>query len=246
MTMNFAHRGFSAQYPENTMLAFRKAVEAGCDGIEMDVRLSLDGAVVISHDSSLARMAGAEGHVRDYPLAELKRINFCGSHPECGFTPIATLEEYFDYIRNTDVVTNIEIKSNVGNFKAIEDKCIELIRAYQLEEKIIFSSFNHYSMVYCKSAAPEIKTGLLFGTTYSEEFAKLGVVGYAKLCDADYLHPSYNGMTPEDVAAVQTAGVGVNVWTVDDAEMMRQYLAVDAHGIISNRPDILRDVIDNK
>ncbi len=243
MSMNFAHRGYSSAYPENTMLAYRKAVETGAQGIEMDVRFSKDGVIVISHDGNMERMAGKKGHVRDFDLAELKTFNFCGSHPEAGFTPIATLEEYFDYIRTTDVVTNIEIKSDVGNFAALEEACVAMIRAYKLEEKIIFSSFNHFSMVYCKRIAPEIKTGLLFGSEYSKEFEPLGFAGYAKFCHADYLHPHYSGMSPADVEAAQADGIGVNVWTVDDPEIMKAYLAVDAHGIITNHPEILHELL---
>ncbi len=242
MSMNFAHRGFSSAYPENTMLAYRKAVEAGAQGIEMDVRLSKDRQIVISHDGNMERMAGRAGHVRDFTVEELKKFNFCGSHPEAGFTPIATLEEYFDYIRTTDIVTNIEIKSDPGNFGDLEDACVAMIRAYKLEEKIIFSSFNHFSMVYCKRIAPEIRTGLLFGTEYNKAFESLGFAGYAKFCRADYLHPHYSGMSPADVEAAQAEGIGVNVWTVDDPEIMKAYLAVNTHGIITNHPDILTDL----
>jgi len=243
VSMNFAHRGFSAEYPENTMLAYRKAVEAGAHGIEMDVRLSADREIVISHDGKMDRMAGIHGHVRDFTLAELKQFNFAGEHTEVGFEPIATLAEYLDYIRTTNVVTNIEVKSDVGNFGELETKCVKLIRDFHLEDAIIFSSFNHYSMVYCKEIAPEIQTGLLFGTKYSEEFADMGFAPYAKFCKADYLHPHYTGMTPEDVVQAQKAGIGVNVWTVNDEETMKAYLAVNAHGIITNHPDMLHNLM---
>ncbi len=239
MSMNFAHRGFSAAFPENTMLAYAEAVKAGCQGIELDVRLSRDGEVVISHDGSMDRMAGRPGHVRDFTLAELRTFDFSGSHPEAGFTPIATLREYFAYIRATDVITNIEIKSDVANFGALEDACIAMIREFHLEERIIFSSFNHYSMVYCKREAPEIRTGLLYGREYGGEFANLAPAAYARLCLADYLHPHYDGMSPSDVLTAQLEGVGVNVWTVNDETLMKAYIAVGAHGIITNHPDVL-------
>ena len=78
MTLNFAHRGFSGQYPENTMLAFEKAVEAGADGIELDVQFSKDGKLVIMHDESLLRTAGIDGFVKDYTLEQLKAMDFSG------------------------------------------------------------------------------------------------------------------------------------------------------------------------
>ncbi len=78
MTLNFAHRGFSGQYPENTMLAFEKAVEAGADGIELDVQFSKDGKLVIMHDESLLRTAGIDGFVKDYTLEQLKAMDVSG------------------------------------------------------------------------------------------------------------------------------------------------------------------------
>ncbi len=243
MSLNFAHRGFSASYPENTMLAYQKAVEIGAQGIEMDVRFTRDRKVIISHDGKLERMAGKPGHVRDYDLSELRTFNFCGMHPEAGFTPIVTFEEYLDYIRTTDIITNVEIKSNADNFLAIEDACVDLIRRFHLEERIIFSSFNHDSMIYCKRIAPEIRTGLLFYGEFSREFAHLSFADYAKLCCADYLHPHHTSMTPEDVAQAQEDGIGVNVWTVDDPDIMRRYIAVGTHGIITNHPEILHGIL---
>lgn len=78
MTLNFAHRGFSGQFPENTMLAFEKAVEAGADGIELDVQFSKDGELVIMHDETLNRTAGVDGFVKDYTLEQLKAMDVSG------------------------------------------------------------------------------------------------------------------------------------------------------------------------
>jgi len=241
MSKNFAHRGYSANYPENTLLAFQKAVEAGCHGIENDVRLTKDGVIVISHDGDLGRMGAGTGAVRDLTLEELKAINFAGHHTECGFVPICTLEEYFDFIRTTNVVTNIEIKSDADNFGKLEQDTIAMIERYQLQDKIIFSSFNHYSMALCKRINPEIKTGLLFGDKIDKSYASMTFADYARFCHADFLHPHYSGMTCADVIAAQRDGIGVNVWTVDDPDIMDSYIAVGCHGIISNKTDLLRE-----
>ncbi|MBE6930892.1 MAG: glycerophosphodiester phosphodiesterase [Ruminococcaceae bacterium] len=241
MSMNFAHRGYSAAYPENTLLAFQKAVEAGCHGIENDIRLSKDGVIVISHDGSLGRMGAGEGNVRDLTLAELKAINFAGHHTECGFVPICTLEEYFDYIRTTKVVTNIEIKSDYANFGKLEQDAIDMIVRYNLQDQIIFSSFNHFSMALCKHLNPEIKTGLLFGKELKKPDEAMSFADYARFCNADFLHPHHTGMTCADVIAAQRDGIGVNVWTVDDPDIMDSYIAVGCHGIISNKTELLAE-----
>ena len=92
--LNFAHRGFSGKYPENTMLAFRKAWEAGADGIELDVQLTKDGQVVIIHDEKLDRTTNGTGNVRDYTLAELRRLDASYIYAgQMGINPIPTLEE---------------------------------------------------------------------------------------------------------------------------------------------------------
>ena len=98
----FAHRGFSGRYPQNTMLAFQKALESGCDGIELDVQLTKDGEVVIIHDEYLDDLTDFTGNVRDYTLGELKSCNAGGKWQEAyGFQPIPTFEEYCDCLLYT-------------------------------------------------------------------------------------------------------------------------------------------------
>ena len=101
MTLNFAHRGFSGQFPENTMLAFEKAVEAGADGIELDVQFSKDGELVIMHDETLNRTAGVDGFVKDYTLEQLKAMDVSGKWGDrYGSMEIPTLREYFTRFKN--------------------------------------------------------------------------------------------------------------------------------------------------
>ena len=110
----FAHRGFSGRYPQNTMLAFQKALESGCDGIELDVQLTKDGEVVIIHDEYLDDLTDFTGNVRDYTLGELKSCNAGGKWQEAyGFQPIPTFEEYCEWASGNSLITNVEIKSSV-------------------------------------------------------------------------------------------------------------------------------------
>lgn len=162
MSKVFAHRGFSGKYPENTMLAFEKAVELGVDGIELDVHLSKDGEMVIIHDEKVDRTCNGTGKVKDLTLAELRELDasamFAG---QFGINRIPTLEEYMEHVRDLPLITNIELKTNIYEYEGLLEKVHGIIRQYQYEDRVIISSFNHYSVVKMMKIAPELKYGLL-------------------------------------------------------------------------------------
>ena len=144
MVKNFAHRGFSGKYPENTMLAFEKAVEAGADGIELDVQLTKDGEIVIIHDETIDRTTDGKGFVADYTYEELKKFDASYIYTgKMGFNKIPALREYFEFVKDKNIVTNIELKTGINEYFGIEEKVWGLIKEYNLAEKIIISSFNH-------------------------------------------------------------------------------------------------------
>src|SRR3712207_1905347 len=144
MIKNFAHRGFSGKYPENTLLAFEKAIELGVDGIELDVHLSKDNEMVIIHDENVSRTTNGEGYIKDLTYEEISKLDasyiYTGQY---GFNKIPTLREYFELVKDKDVITNIELKTNIFEYPGIEQKVWELIQEYHLESKVIISSFNH-------------------------------------------------------------------------------------------------------
>ena len=112
------------------MLAFQKALESGCDGIELDVQLTKDGEVVIIHDEYLDDLTDFTGNVRDYTLGELKSCNAGGKWQETyGFQPIPTFEEYCEWASGNSLITNVEIKSSVYYYEELEKKTMELIEA---------------------------------------------------------------------------------------------------------------------
>lgn len=236
--LNIAHRGFSGEYPENTMLAFRKALEAGCDGIELDVHLTRDGQVVIIHDEELARTTGETGCVYDYTLEELRRFDAGRIKPgKFDFEPIPTLEEYLDWVMTTDLITNIELKNGVVWYKDMEQKVLDLIRARHLEKKIIFSSFNHESIRLCGKLAPDIERGFLYDCWL------LDGGSYAKEHGVQYMHPCFISLTEENVAEVHEKGIGLNVWTVNEEADMRRMLELGVNAIITNFPNRLVSVL---
>ena len=146
-----AHRGFSGTYPENTMLSFEKAVENGADAIELDVHLSKDGEVMIIHDEALARTTGRDGFVFDYTRSELEKISAGKTKDDkFGFTPIPSLEEYLAMIKDTKLYTNIELKTAPVYYPGIEEKTLDLVRRFSLEDRILYSSFNWLSVLRMK------------------------------------------------------------------------------------------------
>ena len=209
----FAHRGSSGQWPENTMLAFRKAMEEGADGIENDVHLSKDGEVMIIHDESLARTAGVDSMVWDLTRSELERISAGRTQQDrYGFTPIPSLDEYLTFMEeHRDKVTNIELKTAPVYYPGIEEKVLELVRRHGLEENVIYSSFNWLSVVKMKRMDPTCKVGLLFSG-------------------------DFNDMDGGLVKALQSEGRQVNMWTVNETLDIRNAIEWGVDGIITNHP----------
>jgi glycerophosphoryl diester phosphodiesterase len=234
MTKNYAHRGFCALYPENTMLAFQKAVEAGCDGIELDVHLTADNRIVIIHDEDVGRTTNGKGFVKDLPFDRIKELD-AGQ----GQT-IPSLDEYFDFVQNLDITTNIELKNLIFPYQGLEERVIRLIRERRLEDRVIFSSFNHQSVYLCKSTAPEIKCGLLY------DCKLINCGAYARDYGIEYLHPNFPNLTAESIREIHQAKVMVNVWGVNSRTEMEHTVSMEADGIITNDPALLHLVLQQK
>ena len=119
----YAHRGFSGSYPENTMLAFKKAAETGCYGIELDVQLTKDGEIVVIHDEKIDRTTNGTGYVKDFTLAELKKFDASKLFPnQFKGISVPSFAEYCEWVKTTPLVTNIEIKTGVYYYENIEEK----------------------------------------------------------------------------------------------------------------------------
>lgn len=142
----WAHRGASGYCPENTLPAFEKAVEMGAQGIELDIQLTKDEKIVVIHDEWINRTSDGEGWVKDYTLEELRRYNYNKNFPELGHVDIPTMEEVFALIRPTDLIINIELKTGIVFYDRLEERILELTKRMGMEDRVIYSSFNHYSI----------------------------------------------------------------------------------------------------
>lgn len=241
MTKNIAHRGFSSEYPENTMLAFRKAVEAGCDGIELDVQLTRDGVPVVVHDERIKRTTNRAGLVKDFTAEEIRRFDASnGFDGSFGINPIPTLREYFQYIKDQDVFTNMELKNGIFRYEGMEEKVVALIREFGISEKVMFSSFNHQSMLLCKQLAPSIPCAFLTSCWQIEAGA------YAEKNGVEFINPHFPFLTEENLREMNRHRIGAQVWTVDDVEIMERLVRLDVYAVITNRPDALKKVLGHK
>lgn len=233
-----AHRGASAVCPENTLIAFERSLELGATGIETDVQMSSDGRLVLIHDETLSRTAGAEGWVKDHTYDEL-RTRDAGSwfHADFAGERIPSLEELFKLVQGRGILLNLELKNGIVSYKGMEEKIIQAIRDWKMEQQVILSSFNHASLVRCKRLAPEIRTALL----YMEKLYR--PYDYAAKLEASGLHPYRLAVTYEEVAAALAQGIVTYPFTVNDPAEMQAMIDMGVQGIITDVPDVLASLV---
>lgn len=233
-----AHRGAAAYAPENTEASFRLAMEMGADGIELDVHLSKDGIPVVIHDERLNRTGGRDAWVKDLTLAELKDLDFgAWFKSEHAGQRIMTLEEVMILLRCWSGLLNIELKSGLVTYEGLEEKVIRLVYTYGRTDSVIISSFNHYSLLKVKEIDPRIKIGLLY---------MAGMVApweYAERVGAEAIHPLYYNIVPPVMEGCKAHGILINPFTVDKPEHIKAVAAAGVDGIITNVPDIAKEII---
>lgn len=231
MTEIFAHRGYSAKYPENTMLAFVEAEKAGADGIELDIQLTKDGEIVVIHDDKVDRTTNGTGYVKDLTLKEIQNLNAAHNHATIiKKEPVPSLREVLEWLRTNELQCNIEIKPSLESFRKIEEPLITMIRKYGLTERIVISSFNHYSIVYCYQLAPEIEIAPL----YAEGLFMPWV--YANSIKAKGMHPKHLVAPNEIIEAALDFGMKVRPYTVNKEQDMRRLFEIGCTAFITDDP----------
>lgn len=200
----WAHRGCSQRYPENTLLAFEKAIELkNCTGIELDIQLTKDGELIVIHDERVDRTTEGIGFVKDFTLTELKRLHiYADMNPT---QTIPTLGEVFDLIEKrlkSGMKLNIELKNSLYPYLGMEEKILNMAAQRGLEDAIVYSSFSTKSMERMKELNPNVEIGIL-DSKVSDCLYKLRGIG------ADALHPYWKGM---DLSAQRIKGYNVRAW----------------------------------
>lgn len=231
-----AHRGASGQglAPENTLPAFRLALDLGADLVELDVHRSKDGAIVVIHDDRLDRTTNGHGAIRDLTLDEIRRVDAEGG------APVPTLTEVLDLIRDHGIAL-IEIKP-----KDITSDVVQTIREADATGFVVLQSFHASVIMDAFRFAPEIPRGLLIGSWTAGQSAAIGgeLVRRAASVGAGVVVPACGLVTADLVRAVHCRGLGLWTFTVDDEETMRRLIESEVDGIITNYPDRLRYVLN--
>jgi glycerophosphoryl diester phosphodiesterase len=227
--LKIAHRGASQCEPENTLRAFRRAIELGADMIEIDVHLSRDGIPVILHDFQLDRMTDGHGPVSDKSLTELKTLTVAGVET------IPTLAETIDLVRG-QCGLYIELKG-----EGTPGPTVETLRGEGFTSEVIVGSFRPWLVSETKALAPEIRTSILTGELGAD------YVALARSVNADYVHLCWERaapqphrlLTPDLIATLRSASLGIVLWHEERPEEIRELLKLDVDGICSNAPDLL-------
>lgn len=236
--INFAHRGNSSEFPENTILSFKEAVKANADAIELDVHKTKDNKLVVIHDEEVDRTFLGRGYVKDYTLTQIKSLkcrkyNF-RNNDEC---IIPTLEEVLELIKYTPLSLNIEIKNDKVNYENIEEDVINLINKYDMKKRVIISSFNHKALLKCKEIDDEIETGMLYDSPIPNLFK------YAKEHKVNALHPSFFCIREDIIKEAHKNNLKVNVYTINIVEIMKLLMKWDIDGIITDCPKKLEKLL---
>ena len=234
MPFCMAHRGFSKVAPENTLIAFEKALELDyVTSIELDVQLSKDGIPVIIHDFSLERTTNGGGFVKDKTFHELRELD-AGSWFSNQYVgeKIPSLEEVLKLLRNKDCFVNIELKTAGGRYKGYEHTIIDLVKKYDLEKTVCLTSFDHEVIKNIKSIETEIRTGLII------EGNPVLLREQLLDCGATILSINVNFLTIELVERLKNDPIDIVTWTVNDAATMQKVIGISKDiYICTNFPD---------
>ncbi len=222
----FAHRGLSSIYPENTIVAFKKALEYKIDGIETDVQLTKDNKLVIFHDELLKRTTNKDGFLKDYNLEELEKLNANNGYE--GFYKIPTLDEFLNLVKDEDITINLELKTSVFEYLGIEKMVYDKIKEYKMMDKIIISSFNHNSLLRFRKLDSNIRIGLLTSDRLIEP------IDYIYKYNFNCFHPFFMAFNKDDVIKAHNMNIDVNVWTVDLDEAYQMCMNMNVDTIMTN------------
>lgn len=230
-----AHRGWSGKAPENTLAAFEQAINyTGVDGVELDVQLTKDGIPVVIHDFHLSRTTNGKGKVVDFTWADLQRFD-AGSwfDPTYASQRIPSLEQVLQLCKGTKLI-NIELKQIGDRHQGLEEQVIQLVLAYQMEEQVVITSFDHYSVQKVKQLAPHLKAGpILCGNPLLLE-------EQLQAMNADFLSIDYEFVTPKLIEAMRQRNRDIMAWTVDESEVMQDLMKLSNEiWLCTNHPDRL-------
>ena len=237
----FAHRGASAQAPENTLAAFELAVAQQADAIELDAKLTADGQVVVIHDPTVDRTTGSHGRVKDLTLAQLQSLE-AGSFFSEKYRGerIPTLEEVFETLGKR-IFINVELTNyNTPRDHLVETVCM-LVKRFGLQKSVMFSSFFASNLSKARAYLPDVPRGLLAFRGFLGAWARSFGFAFGRY---QALHPNLKDVTPQQVQRVHRLQRRIHVWTVDAAEDMRRLFGWGVDAIFTDDPQLAVQIRD--
>jgi glycerophosphoryl diester phosphodiesterase len=250
-----AHQGGDGVWPGDTMYAFDKAVEIGADVLEMDAHITKDGEIVLMHDEAVDRTTNGTGLIEDLTLAEIQQLDaaYKWTNDEGKTFPfrgqgiqVPTLNELFEKYPDMRYVIEIKLTQN-----PIDKPFCNLIRAYNMQDKVIVASFHDQAMNGFRETCPEIATSA--SRTEVRNFVLLGKVFLSGFVVPRYqsIQPPYDPseslgipiMTERFLREAHAKNIRVEPWTVNDPELMKQYIEWGVDGIITDRPDLMVEIL---
>lgn len=239
-----AHRGDSADHPENTLAAFEAAARAGADVVELDVRLTADGIPVVLHDEDLSVTTDGLGLVRELTLSQVKRFDASGGRGPRQEVP--TLDEALEVVAGGGAGLDLEIKS-IGGTPPAQQELLEaalvVMEGADFPGPVLVSSFNGLTLQRCRELAPGVPTGFLSPAAIEP----MSSLNYARESGHEFVLPQAEALLeagPGFVEGCHAAGVRVGTWTVDDEGTMETLFRWGVDALASNRPGLAVAVRD--
>jgi len=226
------HRGASAQAPENSLEAFRRAAADGADGVELDVLRCATGEVVVFHDDDLARLGDRPERIDAMSLAAVREVRL-----RSGAT-IPTLDEVLEAC-GPRLLVNVELKAGRGvaraELRGLVDGVARIVEraGAATAERVLVSSFNPRALALWRRRAPHVRTGLLFERDSPLPLRRAWALPWLRPFS---VHPESVLCTPSAVRGWHRRGYRVNVWTVDDEAALTTFAALPVDALITNDP----------
>jgi len=251
--MVIAHQGGDGLWPSNTLFAFEHAAALGVDVLEMDIHMTKDGVLVVSHDDTVDRLTDGEGFIKEMSLAQVQGFDAAydwsplddgAEYPYRGQgIAIPTLESVFE--RFPDYRMNIEIKQEEPS---IAKPFCDLLRKRHMENKILVASFKDEALAEFRETCPEVATSGSRGQIKPFIYMHLAFLGrlYPPNFSAVQLPIEDSGitlLTGRFVKVAHARGLWVDAWTIDDPAEMRMLIEIGVDGIITDRPDLLLETL---
>lgn len=228
-----AHRGFSSAAPENTLPAFQLAIDQGCERAELDVQMTKDGIVMVTHDANMRRCTGRNQNIYDLTYDEVRKLDagrWFGK--KYAGTKVPTLEEVLDLCKGK-IQLDIEIKPNAAT-PELETETLRIIHEKGFENDCVITSQSYETLCKVKKLAPEIPTGYILA---------LGVGSYYDLPAADFFCVESTFITSGMVQQVHLRGKTVSAWTVNREEDASDLLSLGVDDIITDKPEMVQQLM---